>query len=121
MNQKQKNKEAMDNLLNGLTMPTGAAPSSGKEESQAPASVMPPKDGSRLKRGRPPRGDQWDTAYIVVNKERYGKIRAISQQSGKPIKDIVDMAFSDYIRKVEKANGVIRIARKTLELPPVDD
>lgn len=113
MSDKQKKKEAMNNLLSGLTMPGQSAAA----EEQSQASVAPAKG----RRGRPPRGDQWETAYLVVNKERYGKIRVIAEQSGRPIKDIADSAFADYIRKVEKINGVIRIPKKTIELPPSEE
>lgn len=115
MNGNNSNKEAMDDLLSGLTRPVrpGEAPP-GQEPDGGTSSLPAQKPKGR--RGRPPRSGQWEKAFLVVNSERYAKIRAIAQLSGKNIKDIADRAFADYIRKVESEHGVIRIQRK-LELP----
>ena len=115
MSEKDMNKKkAMDNLLNGLTTIGAASPS--EEPPQASSGSAKVKG----RRGRPPRGEEWETAYIVVNSEKYGKIREIADMSGKKIKDVVDIAFGDYIRKVEKKIGTVRIRRK-IDLDSLND
>ncbi len=112
----KKNKEAMSKLFSGLTkggsVPeeesvTESAVAAQEEPSSAPEKVKP-----KGRRGRPPRSEEWETAYAVVNKERYGKIKEIAQMSGKNIKDIIDNAFADYIKKFENKYGIVRIRRK---------
>ena len=123
MSEKDMNKKkAMDNLLNGLTTIGAASPSEEPPQASSKDTGNPGSGSAKVKgrRGRPPRGEEWETAYIVVNSEKYGKIREIADMSGKKIKDVVDIAFGDYIRKVEKKIGTVRIRRK-IDLDSLND
>lgn len=111
MSDKQKKKEAMDNLLNGLTMPGQSV--AQEEQTQEPAAAISPAAQVRAKgkRGRPPRSSQEETAYLVVNKEKYAKIRAIAAKSGTTIKEVNDIAWGHFIETYEKKHGVVRVQR----------
>lgn len=120
MSEKEKKKKtAMDNLLSGLTSIGKDSPSRATEE-DIPTPPEPEQPKGKGRRGRPPRSEEWETAYIVVNKEHYGKIKEIANMSGKNIKDIVENAFADYIKKFERKFGTVRIRRK-IDLDAIDE
>lgn len=120
----KKNKESMSKLLQGLTK-TGTAEAeeqsaASQEETGQGATPAQESNKPKARRGRPPRSKEWDTAYIVVNKERYDKIKEIASLSDKAIKDVVDIAFTDYVKKFEKKFGPVRIRRK-VDLSSISD
>ncbi len=102
-----KKRKVMDNLVSGLISGDADRPQQPSEDSGSPE-----KPKTKGRRGRPARGQEWEAAYIVVNREKYDKIRMVAGLSHKKIKDVIDIALGDFIKKYEKTYGVIRIHRK---------
>lgn len=114
MSDNERKKAAVNNLLNGLISSPEKSSSSVSEKSSAKSET---KKG---RRGRPPRGQEWGTFCHVVNMEQHEKIRAIAQMTGTSIKEVLYLALADYINKVERKVGVIRVRRK-IDLASLDD
>ena len=105
----KKHKDAMASLISGLTRsdtaPMEAETTVETEEEQPVRKDVKPKG----RRGRPPRSEKYQTAYIVVRKDLYEKIKVIADKTGSNIKDVVEKSFEKSVGTYEKKFGTIRI------------
>ena len=110
MSEKEKrNKEAMSNLLSGLTsFGTGDSETQADRDNTATTG----KQVTKGKRGRPPRSEKYKPVSLVVNDEHYEKMRVIADRTGSSIKEVYEKADGAFIEKYEKKFGIIKIHRK---------
>lgn len=110
MTQKDKKKEAMSNLLNGLTKPSSVV--QPEEQEEIPTEPSPTTQNKR-RRGRPPRSSQYHPRNIVIRDDLYEKARIIAMRYGITIKDITEKFFLDKISAYENKQGVIKISKSS--------
>ena len=89
-------------LMGGRSMPreTGTGKDSGKESS--------PKQSLA---GKPVKSRIPDRIYtsLVVNREKYAKVKAIALHNGLNVNEVIDAALDMAIREYEKRNGTVDI------------
>lgn len=112
MSDKQKKKEAMDNLLNGLTMPGQSV--AQEEQTQEPAAVTSPAEQVRAKgkRGRPPRSEKYRTKYHVVNVMEDDIMCGYADMFGLQIKEILEKYMKWGNERMKEKYGPAKIPRK---------
>lgn len=104
MNKDDRKKNAMKNLLEGLTSQETAAV-------QEQSSVGKTQTRATGRRGRPPRSSEEEVISMVVNKEQIAKIRVIASKHNTTIKEINSLSWENFIKKYEETYGVVRVPR----------
>ena len=88
--------------MGGRNVPreTGAGKGSGKES-------MPKQPHA----GKPVKSRIPDRIYtsLVVNREKYAKVKAIASHNGLNVNEVIDAALDMAIREYEKRNGTVDI------------
>ena len=99
-------KEDMDSLVNGLITPENNEEEHlEQEEHSAPESAS---QTEKSRRGRKPRGPEYEVVSIVVDKNLMNIIRAIAHNEGLAIKEVVGAFLQLGKENYEAKHGAVR-------------
>ena len=105
-----KKKYGLDGLFN---RPTGVRLEEGENLQEETAAENKAEETATRKAGRPRKVqgerviDKCERFNILCNTELLSKVRAIASQENLPIKDVIETALSEIIRRYEKKHGPI--------------
>lgn len=105
-----KKNYGLDGLFN---RPTGVRLEEGETVQEETAAETKAEETATRKAGRPRKVqgerviDKCERFNILCNTELLSKVRAIASQENLPIKDVIETALSEIIRRYEKKHGPI--------------
>lgn len=98
--------EDMDSLVNGLITPEKPEDAQQEQETEsAPEAASSPE---KSRRGRKPRGPEYEVVSMVVDKNLMNVIRAIAHNEGLAYKEVVGAFLKHGKEEYEAKHGVVR-------------
>lgn len=98
--------EDMDSLVNGLITPE--KPENAQQEQETESAPEAASSPEKSRRGRKPRGPEYEVVSMVVDKNLMNVIRAIAHNEGLAIKEVVGAFLQLGKENYEAKHGAVR-------------